>query len=1229
MIKNNQYVVDRLYTDIVTTDVIDKDETIIIYNNSSGGGGLTTEQALKLAGIQSGAEVNQNAFSFVTLPSGTITTLAAISKTDSLKISGVSPINITIDENRNLIFSLDNTSTTVHQHANMDALNLLSVVDGKLQITGDVYSTGELSAYGIGTGSGGSVTELKQLVDVVDTLTPVDKDVLYFDSSLGMWTTIASSSLQTDLGSIQTDLNAITSKVPNWDLAYTNAHTHANKTILDSITSSSAPAIGHLFLSGTGTVEDPYYLYTDVEFYSEKGISAYGIGSGGSSSGGLIQTVYGYAGLDAVYDDANYTETFNAYTINRLHSRVSLVESGSAMSITTIGTGNAVTSLTKSGTVITVNLGNSFSLSGHTHTFNALTDKPTTLSGYGIVDAVDITTYGNHVISNLHLTDAQRNVLALLSVVDGKLKSTADFYSEGEISAYGIGTSGGGSGSISSVYGSTNLGGTYTDSNLTDTFNAYTINLINVNLNDAISRISGVEGNITTINSTTTDLGSRITTLEGGSATSIITTGIGNAITSVTKAGTVLTFAKGSTFVLTNDSRLTNARYNPYALTFTGYLSAVYDGSNSVSIALPTKLSQFTNDIGAGTSITKAQVEAVLTGTITSHTHNYLTGNQTISVTGDATGSGTTSIALTLANSGVTAGTYRSVTVDVKGRVTGGTNPTTLAGYGIIDAATLTHTHNYAGSSSVGGAANSVANALTFSGYSTLSYNGSTAVTIPIPNNTNQLTNGAGFITSSGNAATATALSSSRTFALTGVVTGTVTSNLTSGFTINTSISANSIALGTNTVGNYAATVGISGNGLTITGSAGEGTAYTINSNATNLNTASTIVFRDISGNFSAETITAALSGNATTSTTLQTIRTLWGQSFNGSSNVTGALSSVTDITMSGTLNLGSAQFIYDAISNTIRVQKSDGSAIGFYSTGEVASYGVGSNGGTSYINSALNILTTNDDAAGINLLKITNNGSDVLKYTRKYNGYNTYDLILGSWSSIQASNRLDFYANQIFFNTNNTYYQSSLNVNRIGDASSTSTQKNSYPIVFQTSVWNGSSQSRIYHSIKSIASTTVNGSTRLSFITNTDEVGQNGTEIMAMDTVGVKITGTITSTGSGTFNGGSFSSLRSLKTIHKDWQGNALLEISKFKVRDFNYNGRLNYDRTLGLIVDEIPESIGDYILMGENRDSVNLYSLHALSILAHQEEKIRIEQLEQEVLELKQKINQLEIIK
>ena len=56
--------------------------------------------------------------------------------------------------------------------------------------------------------------------------------------------------------------------------------------------------------------------------------------------------------------------------------------------------------------------------------------------------------------------------------------------------------------------------------------------------------------------------------------------------------------------------------------------------------------------------------------------------------------------------------------------------------------------------------ASKVANALSWSGYSSGSYNGSAAKSISIPSNTNQLTNGAGFITASasisGNAATAT-----------------------------------------------------------------------------------------------------------------------------------------------------------------------------------------------------------------------------------------------------------------------------------------------------------------------------------------------------------------------------------------------------------------------------------------------------------------------------------------
>lgn len=73
---------------------------------------------------------------------------------------------------------------------------------------------------------------------------------------------------------------------------------------------------------------------------------------------------------------------------------------------------------------------------------------------------------------------------------------------------------------------------------------------------------------------------------------------------------------------------------------------------------------------------------------------------------------------------------------------------------------------------------------------------------------------------------------------------------------------------------------------------------YDSNDSAT-ANTANKLVLRDASGNFSAGTITATLSGSAST---LTTARTLWGQSFNGSANVTGALSSVTTMSMSGQL---------------------------------------------------------------------------------------------------------------------------------------------------------------------------------------------------------------------------------------------------------------------------------------------------------------------------------------
>ena len=68
-------------------------------------------------------------------------------------------------------------------------------------------------------------------------------------------------------------------------------------------------------------------------------------------------------------------------------------------------------------------------------------------------------------------------------------------------------------------------------------------------------------------------------------------------------------------------------------------------------------------------------------------------------------------------------------------------------------------------------------------------------------------------------------------------------------------VAANSVALGTDTTGNYVATGAVSGTGLSGSSSS-EGGTFTVTSNATSANTASTIIARDGSGNFTANVAT-------------------------------------------------------------------------------------------------------------------------------------------------------------------------------------------------------------------------------------------------------------------------------------------------------------------------------------------------------------------------------------
>jgi hypothetical protein len=86
----------------------------------------------------------------------------------------------------------------------------------------------------------------------------------------------------------------------------------------------------------------------------------------------------------------------------------------------------------------------------------------------------------------------------------------------------------------------------------------------------------------------------------------------------------------------------------------------------------------------AGSGAYSSTTGAITIPTNTTHLTNgsgYITGNQTVTLSGDASGSGATAITVTLANSGVTAGTYNNVTVDAKGRVTSGSNTSYLTSY--------------------------------------------------------------------------------------------------------------------------------------------------------------------------------------------------------------------------------------------------------------------------------------------------------------------------------------------------------------------------------------------------------------------------------------------------------------------------------------------------------------------------------------------------------------------
>jgi hypothetical protein len=155
---------------------------------------------------------------------------------------------------------------------------------------------------------------------------------------------------------------------------------------------------------------------TAANFYATGGITAYGEGSGSSGGGGLNGSVKSYA--DALkLTSESLSEIASAYSIKQLSTRITSLEGGSATAISVSGSGNAVTSITKNGTTISVVKGSTF-LTSHQSLSAYLksADAANTYSKLGH-------THSQYLTSHQSFTD----LCATLLVGDGVVVNDTEF----------------------------------------------------------------------------------------------------------------------------------------------------------------------------------------------------------------------------------------------------------------------------------------------------------------------------------------------------------------------------------------------------------------------------------------------------------------------------------------------------------------------------------------------------------------------------------------------------------------------------------------------------------------------------------------------------------------------------------------------------------------------------------------------------------------------------------
>ena len=162
------------------------------------------------------------------------------------------------------------------------------------------------------------------------------------------------------------------------------------------------------------------------------------------------------------------------------------------------------------------------------------------------------------------------------------------------------------------------------------------------------------------------------------------------AITPTTVNGITLSGTSTPTLAVTGTSSISGANTGDNAVNslYSGLVSnATHTGDATGATALTVVRLRGVALPALGASAGFLRYTGTGTNTWVFDTSTYITGNQSISVTGDATGSGTTAIALTLATiTQSTGANFVKITLDTKGRVTGNTavasgDITTALGY--------------------------------------------------------------------------------------------------------------------------------------------------------------------------------------------------------------------------------------------------------------------------------------------------------------------------------------------------------------------------------------------------------------------------------------------------------------------------------------------------------------------------------------------------------------------